>query len=163
MHPVWTDLLRQLVTYFESEKFCDPEVLFKELPSAFQKLYIKVFRVLGVYCFPRFYQKRAVQMISRTRLFLSQFALNCSWHAATTCLGSYIHQNYDMRDGLKEISIPVTIMVGMKSELFSNEGVFYLDEQIPQTRLVKFERSGHALFVTEPFKFQRELKRFLSD
>ena len=163
MHPVWTDLLRQLVTYFDSEKFDDPEVPFKELPSPFQKLYIKVFRVLGVYCFPRLYQKRAVQIISRTRVFLSEFALNCSWYAATKCLKSYIHQNYDMRDGLKEISIPVTIMVGMKSELFPNEGVFYLDEQIPQSRLVKFEHSGHALFVTEPIKFRRELKRFLKD
>jgi len=163
MHPVWTDLLSQLVSYFESEKFDDPEVPFKELPSSFQKLYIKVFRVLGVYCFPRPYQKRAVQIISQTRFFLSQFALNCSWHAATSCLRSYIRKDYDMRDGLKEISIPVTIMVGMKSELFPNQGVFYLDEQIPQSRLVKFERSGHALFVTEPIKFRKEFKRFLKD
>jgi pimeloyl-ACP methyl ester carboxylesterase len=102
-------------------------------------------------------------MGSRTQIYVNQFVLNCSWYAATKCLKSYIHQNYDMRDGLKEISIPVTIMVGMKSEVFPNEGVFYLDEQIPQSRLVKFERSGHALFLTEPVKFQRELKRFLKD
>jgi pimeloyl-ACP methyl ester carboxylesterase len=54
-------------------------------------------------------------------------------------------------------------MVGMKSEVFPNEGVFYLDEQIPQSRLVKFEHSGHALFLAEPIKFQRELKRFLKE
>ena len=163
MHPVLTDLSRQLVTYFESEKLDDPEVPFKELPSAFQKLYIKVFRALVVYCFPRPYQKWVVEMGSRTQIYVNKFVLNCSWHAATMCLGSYIHQNYDMRDTLKDISIPVTIMMGMKSEVFPNGGVLYLDEQIPQSRLVKFEHSGHALFFTEPVKFRRELKRFLKD
>ena len=68
-----------------------------------------------------------------------------------------------MREGLKEISIPVTIMMGMQSEVFPNEGVLYLDEQIPQSRLLKFARSGHALFLTEPVKFFRELKQFLND
>ena len=163
MHPVLTDLSRQLVTYFESEKLDDPEVPFNELPAAFQRLYIKVFRALVVYCFPRPYQKWVVEMGSRTQIFVNKFVLNFSWHAATMCLSSYIHQNYDMREGLKDISIPVTIMMGMKSEVFPNGGVLYLDEQIPQSRLVKFEHSGHALFFTEPVKFLRELKQFLKD
>ena len=161
MNPALIDLSRQLVTYFDSEKLDDPEVPFKELPAAFQKLYLKVVRAIVVYCFPRPYQKWIAQFTSRTHLFLNEFPLRCSWHAATKCLGSYIYQNYDMRDLLKDINIPVTIMVGMKSEVFHNKGVFYLDEQIPQSKLIKFKRSGHALFLTEPVKFRRELKRFL--
>jgi pimeloyl-ACP methyl ester carboxylesterase len=163
MNPVLTDLSRQLVSYFESEKLDDPKMPFKELPTAFQELYLKVVRAIVVYCFPRPYQKWIAQFTSRTQFFLNEFPLRCSWHAATKCLGSYIHQNYDMRDGLKEISIPVTIMMGMKSEVFHNEGVLYLDEHIPQSKLIKFKRSGHALFLTEPVKFRRELKRFLKD
>jgi len=163
MHPVLTDLSRQLVAYFESEKLDDPEMPFEELPAAFRELYIKAYRALVVYCFPRPYQKWLVQLGSQTQLYINKFILNCSWHAATKCLSSYVNQDYDMRGGLKEISIPVTIMMGMKSEVFPNGGVLYLDEQIPQSRLVKFEHSGHALFLTEPVKFRRELKRFLKD
>ena len=68
-----------------------------------------------------------------------------------------------MREGLKKIIIPVTIMMGVQSEVFPNEGVLYLDEQIPQSKIIKFKRSGHALFLTEPVKFLRELKQFLND
>ena len=163
MNQTLIDLSCQLVTYSESEKLDDPEVPFNELPAAFQKLYLKVVRAIVLYCFPRPYQKWIAQFITQTQLFLNEFPLRCSWHAATKCLGSYIHQNYDMRDGLKEISIPVTIMMGMKSEVFHNEGVLYLDKHIPQSKLIKFKRSGHALFLTEPVKFRRELKRFLKD
>jgi pimeloyl-ACP methyl ester carboxylesterase len=73
----------------------------------------------------------------------------------------YISQNYDLRPELRKISIPVTIMMGAKSELFPNAGVMYLDEQIPRSNLVRFERSGHALFLTEPNKFRKALRQFL--
>lgn len=163
MHPVLTDLSRQLVTCFEGEKLDDPEVPFRELPSSFRQLYLKVFRALMVYCFPRPYQKWMVGMGSRTQLYVNAFVLNCSWYAATRCLSSYIHQDYDMRGSLQEITIPVTIMMGMKSEVFPNQGVLYLNQQIPQSRLVKFAHSGHALFLTEPVKFWRTLQQFLAD
>lgn len=161
MNPVLTDLSRRLVDCFEGEKLDDPEKPFRELPSSFRQLYLKVFRALMVYCFPRPYQKWIVGTGSRTQLYVKTFVLNCSWHAATKCLSSYIHQDYDMRGGLREITIPITIMMGMQSEVFPNPGVLYLNQQIPQSRLVKFAHSGHALFLTEPVKFWRELKRFL--
>ena len=163
MNPVLTDLSRELVSCFEREKLDDPEMPFRELPSSFQQLYLQVFKALVVNCFPRPYQKWIVEMNSRTQLFVNTFVLNCSWYAATKCLSSYIHQDYDMREGLREITIPVTIMMGLKSEIFPNQGVLYLDQQIPQSRLVKFAHSGHGLFLTEPVKFWRTLKQFLED
>ncbi len=161
MHPIVTDVTRQLVDCFKSEKLDDPEVPFKQLPARFQHLFQSVYRAIAVYCLPRLYQKWAAHIFNRIQFAFNAIVMPDSWHTVTVVLDEYINQDDDLRDHVKEITIPITIMAGIKSELFPNAGVFYLDEHIRQSRLVRFERSGHALFLTEPVKFQRELKKFL--
>ena len=68
-----------------------------------------------------------------------------------------------MRTHLRDIDIPFTIWMAERSEMFPNEGVRYLNDHIRNSKLVTFKYSGHGLFLTEPLKFHRELKRFVEE
>ncbi len=161
LHPEVTEAYRQLVECFKDEKMDDPEVPFKELPAVFKTKFINAFLLTAVHAVPRLYQKWLAKIYNRIQFFSGQMPFYNSWYGTALSVDDYLNQDYDLLDILKEITIPVTIMMGTKSDMFPNEGVMYLDEQIPQSRLVRFENSGHALFYTEPIKFIRELKRFV--
>jgi non-heme chloroperoxidase len=162
MHPGVTQVTRQLVDYFKREQLNDPEVPFSQLPAVFRKMYRAVYQAIFVNCLPRLYEKWAAVLYNRCRFCCNALVPFDSWYAVMVVLDDYLNNDYDMREDVKEIAIPITIMIGGKSELFPNPGVQYLDEHIPESRLVRFERSGHALFLTEPLKFRRELQRFLT-
>ena len=161
MHPYVTDVSRRLVECFAHYQLHDPRVPFRQLPKPFQRLYKAVHRAIAVYCLPRFYQKWGAQIALRTWPYLHAFVLSLSWHTTTTCLADYLTTRYDMRAHLGDIDIPITIMMGARSELFPNAGVQYLHSQLKHSELVAFKHSGHALFLTEPLKFRRELQRFV--
>ncbi|WP_223845531.1 alpha/beta fold hydrolase [Flavobacterium selenitireducens] len=66
----------------------------------------------------------------------------------------------DLRPELKKIKIPVAIFHGTKDKLL---GFFFAEELhkgIKDSYIVKFENSGHALFVEELEKFNSELEKF---
>lgn len=75
-------------------------------------------------------------------------------------LSSYLNA-HDYRQSLLECRTPVTWMVGMRSALYDPEGQLAAARLAPNSQIVRFERSGHALPLTEPLKFARELARFL--
>lgn len=162
MHPCVTTAYRELVECFKREKLDDPEVPFKLLPAEFKKKFREAFRVTAVHAVPRFDQKWAANIISWVQFAAGRMPYHNSWYGTVISVEDYLNQDYDLRDDLKAISIPITILIGLKSDLFPNPGVMDLDEQIPQSRLVTFKRSGHAMFMTEGFKYLRELKRFFT-
>jgi len=119
-------------------------------------------QAIFVNCLPRLYEKWAAVLYNRCRFCCNALVQFDSWYSVMVVLDDYLNNDYDMREDVKKIAIPITIMTGGKSELFPNPGVQYLDQHIPRSRLVRFERSGHALFLTEPLKFRRELYHFLT-
>lgn len=162
MHPRVTGAYRELVECFKREKLDDPEVPFKRLPAEFKKKFKEAFRVTAVHAVPRFYQKWGADLFSRCQFALGKMPFHNSWYGTVISVEDYLNQDYDLRADLKEITIPVTILIGLKSDLFPNPGVLHLEEQIPRSRLVPFRKSGHALFITEGFKYLRVLKRFFA-
>ena len=163
MHPRVTAVSRQLVDCWNEYGLNDPTVPFKHLPKKFQRLYKAVHRSIAIHCLPRFYQKWGANIALRTWPYLHAFVLSLSWHTTTTCLADYLTARYDMRTHLQHINIPITIMMGAKSELFPNEGVKYLAAHIRNSTLIPFKHSGHALFLTEPLKLRREIQRFIEE
>ncbi len=66
----------------------------------------------------------------------------------------------DLRPELAKINIPVAIFHGVKDKLVDFALAEELHKGIKNSYLVKFENSGHALFIEEMQKFNEELELF---
>jgi non-heme chloroperoxidase len=66
----------------------------------------------------------------------------------------------DERENVKTITVPTLILQGRLDHIVSYQLAEQLQKAIPNSKLVPFEKSGHALFVEEPDKFNKELIEF---
>lgn len=85
-----------------------------------------------------------------------------NWETYCACIESYRANDYDFREMMRNIDIPVTLFVGEYSELFPPAGQRHMAKNTKRTKIVNFNE-GHALMWTAPFTFNRELKKFLSE
>jgi pimeloyl-ACP methyl ester carboxylesterase len=67
----------------------------------------------------------------------------------------------DLRADLKEIKIPTLILHGKQDKICAFELAEQMHAMLPQSKLVPFEKSGHALFIEELEKFNSELVNFI--
>lgn len=82
-----------------------------------------------------------------------------------TALGACI--NYDLayrdfRPSLRKIRVPTLLFFGVGGNTFLPETGEYMKKQIPESKLVIFEKSGHCLHLEEKEKFNRELDQWVS-
>ena len=76
---------------------------------------------------------------------------------------AYTGEGYDYRDSLKTCTTPITQIVGMSSKLYNPNGQMQISDFAKQVKVVRFERSGHVPFMTEPRKFVRVIADFLAN
>lgn len=69
-------------------------------------------------------------------------------------------RDLDLRPALPRINVPVAIFHGTKDKLCDFVFAEQLHRGIKNSYIVKFEKSGHALFVEEMEKFNTELEKF---
>lgn len=69
-------------------------------------------------------------------------------------------RDLDLRPSLSKIKIPTVVFNGVHDKLCSIELAEQLQKGILNSYLVRFENSGHALFVEEAEKFNNELAAF---
>lgn len=69
-------------------------------------------------------------------------------------------RDLDLRSELAKINIPVAIFHGTQDKLCDFSLAEQLNKGIKNSYIVKFENSGHALFVEEAEKFNTELEKF---
>jgi non-heme chloroperoxidase len=69
-------------------------------------------------------------------------------------------RDLDLRPALSKIKIPVAIFHGTHDKLCDFSLAEQLNKGIKDSYIVKFENSGHALFVEEAEKFNNELEKF---
>jgi non-heme chloroperoxidase len=67
----------------------------------------------------------------------------------------------DLREDLKSIKIPTLILHGKLDKICSYELAEQMHAAISNSKLVAFEKSGHALFIEELEKFNAELIKFV--
>ena len=67
----------------------------------------------------------------------------------------------DYRNVLPQITVPCLITYGAES-FYSKENSEYIESQIPNSKLVRFENCGHALHIEDDKKFNKELIDFLA-
>ena len=98
-------------------------------------------------------------MLSKnTEKWLEQINLSASPYAVTESIASL--GELDLRPVLKNINIPVAIFQGTKDQLIDFAHAEQLQKGLKNAYLVKFEKSGHALFIEEMDKFNTELEKF---
>ncbi|MFC4907402.1 alpha/beta fold hydrolase [Actinomadura gamaensis] len=73
------------------------------------------------------------------------------------------HTRADWRDVLPTFDLPVLVLVARKDRVFDWRGPAWVGDRVPAARTVFFERSGHALFLDEPEKFNRVVAGFHAD
>jgi non-heme chloroperoxidase len=77
--------------------------------------------------------------------------------------GLYMIRDSDIRNDLKKITIPTAIFHGKLDKLCPFELAEQLHKGIANSKLIAFEKSGHALFLEERLKFNDELITFIGD
>jgi len=69
---------------------------------------------------------------------------------------------HDWRSQLAQIKVPILLCYGAESAIYPTKLGDYMKENIPNSTLVIFENSGHALFWEEHEKFNTEVANFAS-
>ncbi len=90
--------------------------------------------------------------------WLESINLEASPYATTQSMNSLL--DLDLRPVLAKINIPVAIFHGTQDKLCPFPLAEELNKGIKNSYIVKFEESGHALFVEEATKFNQELEKF---
>jgi pimeloyl-ACP methyl ester carboxylesterase len=90
---------------------------------------------------------------------LRQMTLNTSLLAAAAFFVSMCINDY--RDILPKIKVPVLLAYAGDSQIQTPGVGEYMKENIKNSKLVIFEKSGHLLLYEEPEKLNNELKKFV--
>lgn len=90
--------------------------------------------------------------------WLYEMGLSSSFYAMVKCLMAL--RDADLRGDLLKITIPTLILHGKLDKICTFEMANKTHEGIPGSKLIPFEKSGHALFLEETEKFNAELIRF---
>lgn len=90
--------------------------------------------------------------------WLETINLEASPYAITESMKALL--NLDLRPELSKIKIPVAIFHGTQDKLCPFPLAEELNKGIKNSSIIRFENSGHALFVEEMEKFNTELEKF---
>lgn len=90
--------------------------------------------------------------------WLEAINLEASPYATTEAITAL--RDLDLRPALGKITIPVAIFHGVHDQSCPFVWAEYLQKNIKNASLIRFENSGHALFVEEMEKFNIELEKF---
>lgn len=149
-------LVEQLTPYIQNN------TPYRALP---QKLTRKLWKELGLF-FASAMSKNGLKSMAKTlcRSAIGQQTLlpTENWQAYIICLNAYLENNYDLRDTLREVDIPTTVVVGLKSEMYPKGGQLRIADYRKNSKLIPFEQSGHTPLVDEPLKFLKTLRDFAS-
>jgi non-heme chloroperoxidase len=93
-----------------------------------------------------------------TANWLASISSDASAYATTQSITAL--RDLDLRPALAKIKVPVAIFHGTKDKLCDFVFAEQLHKGIKNSYIVKFENSGHALFIEEADKFNTELEKF---
>ncbi len=117
-------------------------------------------------CWPDLLARYAVSLFHTdvgepTRRWFANMGLEASLYAAQQTL---IHlRDADQRDDLANLHLPTAVFHGVHDQVVPLGIGEYLAENIDGASLVRFERSGHCVWIDEPFRFNKELTGFIEE
>jgi pimeloyl-ACP methyl ester carboxylesterase len=84
-----------------------------------------------------------------------------AWPWAMSIIRGYYSSSMDLRPKLKDLSVPTLLLVGGENKLFSPGGMYFMNLQMPNSKLVEFKHTNHDLHFAHPIRFISILNRFL--
>jgi len=84
------------------------------------------------------------------------------WPIYLACVRSFVEEDYDFRESLRRVRVPVWVLVGRASAVFPPEGQRRIADYVPLTRIIEFRYCGHIVPVEAPGRFLLTLRRFLA-
>jgi pimeloyl-ACP methyl ester carboxylesterase len=106
------------------------------------------------------WQKQLARKLCAQESLARQLMPVSNWPVYIHCLRAYLEQNYDMRDILQKLQTPMSILVGLKSEMYPCGGQLRIADHHRNCRIIPFTRSGHTPLIDQPLLFLKTLRRF---
>lgn len=82
------------------------------------------------------------------------------WKHKMRCLRTYLELPYDFRETAETIKIPVTNLIGGRSQLYDEKWQRKTTEMIPNAKEIVIPKAGHAVPLDAPVGFYKVLKNF---
>jgi pimeloyl-ACP methyl ester carboxylesterase len=158
-HERWMSDFQNVLTLLSKYQF---EKDFFSLPYDERSYAMMKFARFASASFPSKSMQLTIQFLMRMP-FIQNYFVPSNWQAYYKILNAYMNNDYNLIDQVHKIDVKTTIFVGMLSEMYPVESSVFLSQQIKNSKLVSFKKSGHAVMMNEPIKFIIELNRFLSD
>jgi len=106
--------------------------------------------------------KMMFRKMSRFRLVMNVLFPMEYWYVFMDHAKSFVTEDYDFREALRKLDIPVSVITGAQSHVFPCESQIEMAQMIPNGSIEILLHSGHVLMLDEPINFYRAMKRGLS-
>lgn len=150
------DLLGKLAPYVESN------TLYPALPASLKN---ELWEQLGDFfasAMSGTVQKKIAKKLCRWKRIQDTLMPTSNWPVYLQCLQAYLDQDYDLRDVLRDIDVPTTVLVGLRSDMYPKGGQLRIADYRKNCRVIALDKSGHTPFIDQPLSFLHELKRFVN-
>lgn len=140
--------------------FAASEIRYKDLPKPLKQ---QLWKELGEFyasavSSPR--HKTLVRTACRSLRLAERLLPTSNWPIYLDCLSAYMEQDYDMRDVLETLEIPLTAIVGLKSDMYPAGGQLRIPDYATHCELKTFRNSGHTPLIDQPLRFLQTLQGF---
>ena len=71
-----------------------------------------------------------------------------------------MEQDYDMIEVIGKLTAPMSLMVGLKSDMYPCGGQLRIADYHSNCEIITMNKSGHTPLIDQPIRFLNELKRF---
>lgn len=105
------------------------------------------------------HKRLARKACSQERLMMHIMPVT-NWPVYIHCLKAYIEQDYNMLNVIEKLNAPMSLMVGLKSEMYPCGGQLRIADYHSNCELVALNKSGHTPLIDQPIRFLTELTRF---
>ncbi len=78
-------------------------------------------------------------------------------------ISNYLHHQEDYRTAIAQLDKPATFFIGEQSKLYPADGQKIIANSLNDATAVIFKKSGHTPLLSEPFKFSKEIGKFLQN
>lgn len=106
--------------------------------------------------------KNIARKICANEQLIKQLMPTDNWQTYIRCLQAYLDQDYNMLPVLEKLNTPISLIVGLKSEMYPCGGQLRIADYAKNCEVIPFENSGHTPLIDQPLKFLYELRRFAS-
>lgn len=134
---------------------------FRHLPYGVKANLLEVERAFSLLSVGRRRSKWLIKTTSYRAPHRIALSEHSTWQHKLRCLQAYVTLPYDYREVLSTVDIPVTMLIGARSELYAASWQQQLTQMLPDAHALVLANAGHAVPIDAPVRFYQVLKQFV--